>query len=181
MIKKISRILPQRTARYYYLRFLRLQGDPRVLARGIAVGLFINSTPIMPFHTILTLLFAVLLRGSKLAALLAGFVITNPLTVFFVYYLCWRLGSLLTGSDLSWEQINAVLSSVTDGSSIRHTLALVGKLGQDAIAVMLVGGVVLATPITFAGYLFSLRFFTYMQEKRLKKLRNLENDNQQSA
>jgi uncharacterized protein len=115
MARKSFKLIPQRTARYYYLRFLRLQDHPHVLARGVAIGLFIGGTPTMPFHTVLTLLLAVILRGSKLAALIAGFVITNPLTVFPIYFLCWWLGSLLTGSDLCWEQIDMVLSSIYAG------------------------------------------------------------------
>jgi uncharacterized protein len=173
MAKKTLSLTVQRTARYYYLRFVRLQDDPRVLARGIAIGLFINSTPIMPFHTILTLLFAVILRGSKLAALIAGFAVTNPLTVFFVYYLCWRLGSLLTGSDLSWEQISGILYFVYDGGGFRETIVLVGKLSQETFVVMLVGGVALATPIASVGYLASLWFFTVMHDRRLKKMQEI--------
>jgi uncharacterized protein len=169
MARKSLKLIPQRTARYYYLRFLRLQDNPRVLARGVAIGLFIGGTPTMPFHTILTLLLAVILRGSKLAALIAGFVITNPLTVFPIYFLCWWLGSLLTGSDLCWEQIDMVLSSIYDGGGFRETLYLAGKLGQEAVLVMLVGGITLAAPIAFIGYVLSLRFFTAMHEKRLRK------------
>jgi uncharacterized protein len=176
MSRKSFRSIPQRTARYYYLRFQRLQDHPRVLARGVAIGLFIGGTPTMPFHTILTLLFAVILRGSKLSALIAGFVITNPLTVFPIYYLCWRLGSLLTGSDLCWEQIDMVLSFIYDGGGFQETVFMVGKLGREAILVMLVGGVTLAAPISFIGYMLSLRFFTAMHEKRLKKTRALENE-----
>ena len=39
-----KKIQPQRAARYYYLRFIRLQGDPHTLARGVAIGLFIGVT-----------------------------------------------------------------------------------------------------------------------------------------
>jgi uncharacterized protein len=169
MARKSFKFIPQRTFRYYYLRFLRLQDNPRVLARGVAIGLFIGGTPTMPFHTVLTLLLAVILRGSKFAALIAGFVITNPLTVFPVYFLCWWLGSFLTGSDISWEQINRVLSFIHEGGGIRETLFMVGKLSQEAVLVMMVGGVTLAAPVAFLGYILSLRFFTALHEKRQKK------------
>jgi len=41
----MKKIEPQRTARYYYLKFIRLKGDPAMLARGVAVGVFIGITP----------------------------------------------------------------------------------------------------------------------------------------
>jgi uncharacterized protein (DUF2062 family) len=53
----------------------------------------------------------------------------------------------------------------------------VAKLGQEAVLVMLVGGVALATPIAFIGYVVSLRFFTAMHEKRLKKAGIQKNEN----
>ena len=160
---------PHRTARYYYLRFIRLQGDPQFLARGVAVGFFIGVTPTIPLHTLLTLLFAFILRGSKLAAILAGWAVSNPLTFFFQYYFSWRLGSWLTGSDLSWGRINAVVARIGEGAGFGETLALLGKLGQETIAVMLVGGCALAAPIAAIGYLLALRFFAAVQRRRQKR------------
>ena len=86
---------PRRTARYYYLRFIRLKGDPSVLARGVAVGTFIGITPTIPFHTVMALGLSFILRGSKVAALLATFLVSNPLTFFPQYYLSWQIGNWL--------------------------------------------------------------------------------------
>ena len=47
----------QRTFKFYYLKFVRLQGAPSVLARGVAVGTFIAVTPTIPFHVVLALFF----------------------------------------------------------------------------------------------------------------------------
>ena len=73
------KIEPQRTIRYYYLKFIRLKGDPSSLARGVAVGTFIGITPTIPFHTVMTLALAFLLRGSKVAALLATVIVSRDL------------------------------------------------------------------------------------------------------
>ncbi|MBW2465955.1 MAG: DUF2062 domain-containing protein, partial [Deltaproteobacteria bacterium] len=94
---------PRRAARYYYLRFIRLRGEPSVLARGIAVGTFIGITPTIPFHTILALLFSFILRGSKVAALLASVLVSNPLTFFPQYYFSWKIGNWFTPGNHSWE------------------------------------------------------------------------------
>jgi uncharacterized protein len=168
--KKGLKHRPHRTARYYYLRFIRLKGDPEFLARGVAIGFFIGLTPTIPLHTILTLFFAFILRGSKLAAILAGVVISNPFTFFFQYYWYWRLGSWLTGSDLSWERINMVAARINPGMGFGETLACLGKLSQETIAVMLVGGFAIAAPVAVIGYLLSVRFFTELQRRRQERL-----------
>ncbi|MBU0960183.1 MAG: DUF2062 domain-containing protein, partial [Proteobacteria bacterium] len=35
----------KRTSRYYYLKFVRLKGDPQSLAGGTAIGTFFGITP----------------------------------------------------------------------------------------------------------------------------------------
>ena len=81
------KIEPRRASRYYYLKFIRLRGNPGVLARGVAVGTFVGITPTIPFHTVLALFLAFILRGSKIAALLTSVLISNPLTFLLQYYL----------------------------------------------------------------------------------------------
>ena len=41
-----------RLGKYYYLKFIRLKGDPRSLALGTAIGVFVGLTPTIPLHTI---------------------------------------------------------------------------------------------------------------------------------
>ena len=160
---------PNRAAKYYYLKFLRLQGDPHSLALGVAIGLFVGITPTIPLHTALILLLAWILRGNILAALIAATVISNPLTWLPQYYFCWRLGSWLLPGRLSWERIQTLLGLLTSDANFTQNLALLGELGLEAVAVMLVGGVLLAIPFTCAGYLLSLKFFRALRKKRQEK------------
>ncbi|MEN8231610.1 MAG: DUF2062 domain-containing protein, partial [Thermodesulfobacteriota bacterium] len=108
---------PRRAARYYYLRFIRLRGHPSVLARGVAVGTFIGITPTIPFHTILTLFFAFILRGSKVTALLAAVVVSNPLTFFLQYYFSWKIGNWFTPADHSWGEVESLLEAIISGGN----------------------------------------------------------------
>ncbi len=39
----------QRALRYHWLKFLRLQDDPRKLAWGMVLGVFVGITPTVPF------------------------------------------------------------------------------------------------------------------------------------
>lgn len=160
---------PKRAAKYYYLKFLRLQGDPHSLALGVAIGLFIGITPTVPLHTALILILAWLLRGNILAALLAATVVSNPLTWLPQYYFSWRLGSWLLPGQLSWERIQALLGLFTSGPSFKQSLILLGQLGLKAATVMLLGGVLLAIPFTCTGYILTLKLFRAIRKKRMEK------------
>ncbi|MFA7346832.1 MAG: DUF2062 domain-containing protein [Desulfurivibrionaceae bacterium] len=160
---------PNRAARYYYLKFLRLQGDPHSLALGVSIGLFVGVTPTIPLHTALIILFVWLLRGNFFAALIAATAISNPLTWLPQYYFCWRLGNWLLPGNLSWERIQALLNLLASDTNIRDTLASIWQMGLDAVAVMLVGGVLLAIPFTCAGYILAFKFFRALRKKRQEK------------
>lgn len=158
-----------RAAKYYYLKFLRLQGDPHSVALGVAIGLFIGTTPTIPFHTTLVITLAWLLRGNILAGLLAATAISNPLTWVPQYYFSWRLGTWLLPGHLTWHRIHALLSMLTTCSGFMQSLDLLRQLGIDAAAVMLLGGILLATPISLVGYLLSFKFFTALRKKKREK------------
>ncbi len=156
----------QRRLRYYKLRFLRLKGDPKSIARGVALGTFIGITPTLPLHTIATLIIAPLIRANLIGAFLAGFTVCNPLTYVPQYYLSWLIGNTLTPYDLTWERIKAVLEIVLSGSGYQVTFSALSRLGIDAVIVMCLGGCILATPFTVVAYIVTFRFFKNRQKKR---------------
>jgi len=160
---------PRRTAKYYYLQFIRLKGEPGVLARGIAVGTFIGITPTIPFHTILALAFAFVFRGSKVAALLATVVVSNPLTFFPQYYLSWQIGNWLLPGKHSWEDVSELINLVTTGAKYQETLAALSHVGINSLSVLIVGGIILAIPLTIVFYCMAYTFFSTLHKKRLEK------------
>jgi len=160
---------PNRTAKYYYLKFLRLQGDPHSLALGVAIGLFVGITPTIPLHSALIIILAWPLRGNILAALIAATAISNPLTWLPQYYFSWKIGNWLLPGHLSWTRIQSLLCLFTSGIGFKQCLAPLKQLGLEAVGVMLVGGVLLAIPITCAGYILSFKFFSALRKKRLEK------------
>lgn len=160
----------RRFFRYYYLRFIRLQGDPREIARGIAIGVFIGITPTIPLHTILILAIALLLRAGKIAGVLASYVVSNPFTFFFQYYFSWRIGTLILPYDLSWERIQSVMAVISGHAGFKSSMQALGLLGSEAILVMLSGGILLALPFTIASYIASLYFFTHLRKKKKKRI-----------
>ncbi len=164
------KIEPGRTVRYYYLRFLRLKGDPDSIARGVALGVFIGLTPTLPLHTILILIGSPLVRGNLIAALLAATAVSNPLTFFFQYYAAWKLGNLLLPCDISWQTIGDVLTLITSGdASFRASLNAVTHLGGKTLVTLLAGGLLLALPAAIAGYYLSFRLVIKVRKKRSQK------------
>jgi len=160
---------PGRAARYFYLRFIRLKGDPSVLARGVAVGTFIGITPTIPLHSIMALFLSFILRGSKVAALLATFIISNPLTFFPQYYLSWQIGNWLLPGKHSWEDVSELINLVVTGAKFNETLAAFSHVGTNSLTVLILGGIVLAIPFTFVFYCLSYMLFSSIQKKRLEK------------
>ncbi|AGF79165.1 hypothetical protein UWK_02629 [Desulfocapsa sulfexigens DSM 10523] len=160
---------PKRTFRYYYLKFTRLQGDPKYLARGTAVGTFLGITPIIPFHTVLNLLVTFLTRTSPIAAILASVIVCNPLTYIPQYYFSIVIGNAATPYEFSWERMKAVLDIIVAKPGIMESLHALAGLGYEAVIVLLVGGSILALPFTVVGYYMSLQLFLKIREKKRKK------------
>lgn len=163
--------MPIRLVRYYYLKFLRLQGDPKSLARGIAIGIFIGITPTVPLHTVLILGFCLLFRASKVAGILASIIVSNPLTFFIQYYFSWLVGTAIFPGLLSWQRLQEmmdVLSTASGYDGFKSSLSAISALGFDAITVLVVGGTLLALPFTALSYYYSLKLFTKIRDKRSK-------------
>jgi len=158
----------QRTARYYFIRFKRLRGDPKSLAQGAALGMFIGISPTVPLHTIAIISLSILFRSSAIAALIVATVVCNPLTLVPVYYLCWRIGDFILPGRLTWSRIQEILEILTHEGFV-ESVKYISQLSIDAIAVMMTGGTLLAIIPTCATYYFSLHFFLKIQEKRRKK------------
>ncbi len=93
-------------------RVKNLQGDPHFVAMGMAVGVFVAITPTIPFHTIMALVLAYLMKGSRPAALL-GLLVCNPFAIVFIYYACYKVGNLLFGGSLAAEEsVNALIDII---------------------------------------------------------------------
>ena len=108
------------------------------------------------------------MRVSTIAALIAATVISNPLTFALQYYACWKVGNTLLPDRLSWERIKEVLDVLTT-QGIADSLKAISQLSMDAVFVMMTGGILIALPLAFISYYFSLHFFIKIREKRRKK------------
>ncbi|MFV9645388.1 MAG: DUF2062 domain-containing protein, partial [Desulfobacterales bacterium] len=84
--------------RQVIIRFKQLNGDPHYVALGMSIGVFISVTPTIPFHTVIALALAFILRGSKAAAAI-GVWFSNPITIPLFYKGSYDLGISILGNS----------------------------------------------------------------------------------
>jgi hypothetical protein len=147
---------PGRLSKYNLREFVdrvkNLKGDPHYVAMGMAIGVFIGITPTMPFHTVLAVALAFILRGSKVAAAL-GVWFCNPVTAPVFYWGSYKVGMYLLGNpapfDVKYESVLELLN-----------------LGMDVTIAMIAGGVILGILPGIASYFITRKIITTV---RLRK------------
>ena len=150
---------PGRFHRYSIRDFLyrvkNLEGDPHYIAMGMAIGVFIGITPTMPFHTVLAVGLAIILRGSKAAAAL-GVWFCNPITAPIFYWGSYKAGMYLLGNpapfDIKYESILELLD-----------------LGMDVTIAMIMGGVILGILPGIASYFITRKIITTLRLRKASK------------
>jgi uncharacterized protein len=150
----------KRALKYHWLKFRRLQGDPRKLALGVAMGIFVGVTPTLPFHTFMILALAPLLRVSLFAAYL-GIWVSNPLTWVPQYILAYEVGQylLFRGEPLRIPT-HVNLSAFLD------------LLWRGGLALQ-VGGLIIAVPPTIASYFITLWAVKRYRQRRARLLQRV--------
>lgn len=150
----------KRTLKYHWLKFRRLQGDPRRIAFGAALGIFVGITPTIPFHTVMVLSLAPLLRVSVIAAYM-GIWISNPLTWVPQYLLAYEVGRYIVfrGEPLRIpDQVN--LSAFFD------------ILWRGGLALQ-VGGLIISLPPAIAAYFFTLWAVKRYRQRRARLIQSV--------
>lgn len=158
----------------YARKIKELNGDPHYVALGMAIGVFVAITPTIPFHTILAVAAAVVLKASKPAAIL-GVWVSNPFTVVFLYFACYKTGHVFfddaSGAMALIQQlIEHLESDIHFSQKIQYLMDFVR--GQvNTFLIMNFGGIILGLPAGMAAYFITRRFFIRLRAKSLKKQR----------
>jgi hypothetical protein len=160
---------PSRVLKYYTLRLKRLRGNPRALARGTAIGVFVGFTPTMPLHTAIILPLALVTRSSAIAGIISSWIICNPVTFLPIYYLAAVIGNHVTPYELDPEHVGPLLNLLLSTHNILKSLSIIGELGYRTLIVMGVGGFCLALPLGILSYYLVLPFFKRIDERRNKR------------
>jgi uncharacterized protein (DUF2062 family) len=138
-----------------YRRFIKLNGAPRDIALGFALGLLIGMTPFFGVHFISSILLASLLKWSKIAAL-AGVNVTNVVTAPLIYPLNYWVGVKLAGfsEGVDWPA----------GLAVADILALMRQSPQILIDLS-IGGIILGIPLAVVGYFVAFRMICLYRQR----------------
>ncbi|WP_161788444.1 DUF2062 domain-containing protein [Desulfonatronum thiodismutans] len=146
-----------RGLRHGYKRILRIKSSPEDIALGMGLGVFIGLLPIIPLQTVVVLALALLLRCSKLTALI-GTLITNPLTIPFFYLVMLRIGRFFLPDGRG--RLNP------DHWTIGELL----QAGWHFYGSILLGGFVIALPSAVLAYFLTLAVTRAHQARRARKM-----------
>ena len=151
--KKSGRLLQKYNIREFFERVKKLHGDPHYIAMGMAIGVFISITPTMPFHTVIAIALAFILRGSKATAAL-GVWFCNPISAPFFYLGSYKTGMFIFDNsapfDIKYESVLELL-----------------KLGMDVTMAMIVGGIILGILPGIAAYFITRKIITKIRSRRM--------------
>ncbi|MCL2162206.1 MAG: DUF2062 domain-containing protein [Betaproteobacteria bacterium] len=152
MLEKLKRVI-----RYLTLRLMRINATPHYIALGLAVGVFAGLLPILPFQIVTAVGLAFVVRGSKIAAALGTWV-SNPLNWVPLYMLSYYIGHAVLPFD------------IPPFTTFQLEMAEMVELGWMFFAVMMVGGLVVATPSAIVSYFVALKGIRAYQARRKARL-----------
>jgi uncharacterized protein (DUF2062 family) len=143
----------RRSLKLFYLRILRLRGNPEKVAGGVAIGIAVGLTPTVPLHFLLAILIAFLLGKSKLAAAL-GVWVGNPFLLPVIYLLDYKVGQFVTGTAAPLLPFSSF--------SITHLV----ELGWSICYPLFIGGLVVGLISFLPAYFFVKQILILYREKR---------------
>ncbi|MEE8398645.1 MAG: DUF2062 domain-containing protein [Desulfobacterales bacterium] len=133
-----------------------LNGDPHYIAMGMGIGVFVGVTPTIPFHMVLAVGLAFIVKGSKPAALI-GVWFSNPLTIPFFYWGSYKTGGLILGNTTSLDPAVQSVSSLF-------------QQGLDVALATIAGGIILGIVPGIIAYLITLRLFTIIRSRKENRI-----------
>jgi uncharacterized protein (DUF2062 family) len=146
----------KRQLRYFYWRFLRLQGSPEQLARGLASGVFSGCYPLFGFQTLIGIAVATALQGNRIMAAAATWV-SNPLTYVPLFAFNFQVGHWLLGGG--------PVNGFDDLDTVRGWTAM----GTDVSVRLMLGSTVVGIVAGIGSYYIGLPLIRRMRQRRLSK------------
>tara|TARA_A100000164_G_scaffold267802_1_gene239611 strand:- start:595 stop:1065 length:471 start_codon:yes stop_codon:yes gene_type:complete len=145
---------------YYKLKLARLPASPHAIAAGFACGSMVSFTPLLGLHFLLAIVFAYIIRGNYVAALL-GTIVGNPITFPFIWGLIYKVGALVTSNKQ--KELNHEIN-----------IDMIITQTYEIFLPMLLGGAILAIPVWLITYLLTHSFVSSYKKSKLKKNKNLK-------
>jgi hypothetical protein len=144
---------PRERFKQFYDQFISLKGTPESIAFGMAIGIFVGTTPTVPFHTIFIIILTYILRQNFTAAYLGSWLISNPITMPLLYLTQYHLGKYLLGDNQ--------LPLVINDYSIWHIV----HAGKTVACPLLLGGIIMAPFFALPAYFITYKVVVTIREK----------------
>lgn len=135
------------------------------IAAGWAIGMFYGCVIPFGFQLILSIPTAVFFKASKIGASV-GTLITNPITIWFLYPIQCYLANRLIAGNLRYDAIAEAMTKVINAGDYSTLMSLGGEL----VVSFFLGGFLLAAicvPLTFFGVRAMVMRYRRMKEKML--------------
>ena len=138
----------------FYNKFISLKGEPKNIAMGFAMGVFVGVTPTIPFHTGLLVALGLVSRQNITSAYIGAWAISNPLTVAPFYFLEYQIGKYLLGMGNQPLVLND------------YSIMSIMNFGWDVTLPLLTGGVIVAPFFAVPAYFLAHRMVLAIRRKR---------------
>ncbi len=155
----------RRVINYFYHRLFRRSDSNYRITGGLATGVAVSFTPLLGLHFVQAILFAHIMRQSKIAAMVGTFW-GNPWTLPPMFYLDYKVGAWLM--NLFWAGGFVALPP-------SHTLSHLLTDPMRLFVPLLIGGIICAIIFWHISYLILYYPVRSMQHaynvRRLNKMR----------
>lgn len=163
-----------KSIRNFYFKIVKEKGTPDYIARGWAIGMFIGCAVPFGAQLIISIPLSFILKGSKIGAAL-GTLLTNPVSIWFIYPVQCYVGNKLIGGNFTYEAIKDKVDLVLENQS----WGTLFELGLELATSFLVGGLLLAaltTPVTYWGVRkLVINYRKFMESRKLKRQLAMKN------
>ncbi len=144
-----------------YSKIVKEKATPEYIARGWTIGMFYGCLIPFGLQLALSIPTAFIMKGSKIGAAL-GTLLTNQITIFFIYPAQCYVGNKIIGGDLSYQEVKAALNDVLKNQDFSS----LWNLGGELVAAFFIGGALLTAVMTPITYVFVKKLvIKYHQEK----------------
>jgi len=141
------------------------------IAAGWALGMFAGCFIPFGLQLMVSVPLSIWWRVSRIGASV-GTLLTNPVTIFFIYPAqCW-VGSRLIGSPLSWEYLQGDVFGKLERASVfsAEGWQIISELGGRILSGFFVGGLLLALVMTPPTYFIVKRIVVDYRRRFGKKV-----------
>ncbi len=153
----------KRFFRYWYVRLLRINDNPRSIALGVGLGLFIGFIVPIGLQTVAVLPVAFIFKANKILSIAFTWV-TNYVTVIFIYPIQCYVGSVILFHPIKLEALKETFKGIESWKDF-------GSIGGEIIVAFFAGGLLLGLVTGIAGYCLSYGAIIRYKESKRQRMR----------